>query len=167
MRIGVLSDTHNNVLNLRKALQLFHDAGIQQLIHCGDMTSVATAQHMAGFDVIYVSGNVDEGDDAVRDAVWMLNPAGNETAASFSGKLDGVGFGVTHGHLPRELDRLIRARRNRFVFHGHTHRGRDERIGKTRVVNPGALGGARYEPRTVAIVDLAADDVQFVQVSDW
>lgn len=167
MRIGVLSDSHNNVLNLRKALQIFRDEGIQQLIHCGDMTSVTTAQHMTGFDVIYVSGNVDEGGDAVRDAVWMLNPTGNETAVTYSGKLDGVGIGVTHGHRQRDLDELIRARRHAFVFHGHTHRSRDERIGKTRVINPGALGGARYEPRTVAIVDLQADKVTFVPVSDW
>ena len=69
--------------------------------------------------------------------------------------------------ITEKLDKLIRSRRYKYVFHGHTHRQRDEKIGKTRVINPGALGGARYEPRTVCIVDLDKDDVRFIPVSNW
>ena len=79
MRIGVLSDTHNNIGNLLKALRFFRDEGIEKLIHCGDMVNVTTAKQMSGFDVIYVNGNMDDSAAAVNDALWFLNP-NNETA---------------------------------------------------------------------------------------
>ena len=167
MRIGILSDTHNNIGNLLKALRLFRDEGITKLIHCGDMVNVTTAQQMSGFDVIYVNGNMDDSAAAVNDALWMTNPNNETPGAQFSGKVGGVKIGVTHGHLPMKLDKLIRYDGHKFVFTGHTHRQRDELVGKTRVINPGALGGARHEERTVCIVDLAGGDVSFRKVSDW
>lgn len=167
MRIGVLSDTHNNIGNCRKALQIFREKGITTLIHCGDMANITTAQQMRGFNVIYVSGNTDSPAEAVKDAVWLLNPAHNEIGTVYTGELAGVKIGATHGHLTHELDKLIKSGNYAFVFHGHTHRKRDETIKKTRVVNPGALGGARYEPRTVALVDLVAGHVKFFQVSEY
>jgi putative phosphoesterase len=165
MRIGVLSDTHNNVGNLLKALRLFRDEGITTLVHCGDMCNIATAQRMSGFDVIYVNGNMDSSAAAVNDALWFMNPNSETPGAVFSGEVGGVKIGVTHGHLPGRLDKLIKRGGHAFVFTGHTHRQRDEQIGKTRVINPGALGGARYGPRTVCIVDLAAGEVRFSEVS--
>jgi len=167
MRIGVLSDSHNNIGNLLKALRVFREEGIEKLIHCGDMVNVMTAKQMSGFDVIYVNGNMDDSAAAVNDALWVLNPS-NETAGDvYTGKIGGRKIAVTHSHLAGKLDQLIRSRSYDIVFHGHTHRKRDEMIGKTRVINPGALGGARYEPRTVCIVDLAGQDVQTVTISNW
>lgn len=167
MRIGVLSDTHNNIGNLLKALHLFKDEGITTLIHCGDMVNVTTARQMASFDVIYVNGNMDDSAEAVNDALWMLNPKNETPGAAYAGKVDSVSIGVTHGHIAGKLEQLVQSRRHAFVFTGHTHRQRDELVGKTRVINPGALGGARYGARTVCIVDLDSRDVRFVKVSDW
>ena len=167
MRIGVLSDTHNNIGNLLKALRLFQDEGISTLIHCGDMVNVTTAKQMSGFDVIYVNGNMDDSAEAVNDALWMLNPNNETPGALYSGKVGGVKIGVTHGHLPGKLDKLTRSRGHAFVFTGHTHRQRDEIVGKTRVINPGALGGARYGARTVCIVDLDGRDARFIEVADY
>jgi putative phosphoesterase len=167
MRIGVLSDTHNNISNLLQALRLFQEEQITTLVHCGDMTNITTAQQMAGFDVIYVNGNMDNSAAAVNDTLWFMNPNSEVTGDVFSGRLGGVKIGATHGHRPGKLDKLIHSGGHAFVFTGHTHRRRDERIGKTRVINPGALGGARYEPRGVAIVDLDQDDVRFVNVSNY
>lgn len=167
MRIGVLSDTHNNIGNMLKALRLFRDEGIKTLVHCGDMVNVTTAKQMSGFEVIYVNGNMDDSAGAVNDALWMLNPKNETPGAFFSGKLAGVKIGVTHGHIPGKLEKLIRSGSHTFVFTGHTHRERDEIMGKTRVINPGALGGARYGARTVCIIDLENHNVNFIKVSDW
>ncbi len=167
MRIGVLSDTHNNISNLLRALRLFEDEQITTLVHCGDMTNITTARQMTGFDVIYVNGNMDNSAAAVNDTIWFMNPNSEVPGAVFSGKLGGVKIGATHGHLSGKLDKLIRSGGHAFVFTGHTHRRRDERIGKTRVINPGALGGARYEPRSVVIADLDQGDVRFIKVSNY
>lgn len=135
------------------------------LIHCGDMCNVATAQQMAGFDVVYVNGNMDDSAAAVNDTILQLNPR-NTAGITYSDKVGGVRIAATHGHLRDKLEGLI-GRRHAFVFHGHTHRRRDELVGKTRVVNPGALGGVRYEPRSVCLVDLDTEAVRFIDVADW
>jgi putative phosphoesterase len=167
MKLGILSDTHNNIPNLLKALHLFKDEGVSQLLHCGDMADMLTARQMAGFDVIYVNGNTDSSAEAVSHTVWTLNPRNEIPGDVFTGELDGVKIAATHGHLAGKLDKLIRSRRYKYVFHGHTHRKRDEMVSNTRVINPGALGGARYEPRTVCVVNLKNNEVRFIPVSNW
>ena len=167
MRIGILSDTHNNVSNLLAALRIFREEGVSQLIHCGDMANVFTASQISGFDVIYVNGNSDESAAAINHTVWTLNPRNETPGLVYSGKLDGVGIAATHGHMPQRMDKLLKTRSIAYVFHGHTHRQRDELIGKTRVINPGALGGARHEPRTVCVLDLATGDNRFITVANW
>ena len=167
MKLGILSDTHNNIPNLLKALQVFKAEGISQLLHCGDMADMLTARQMTGFDVIYVNGNTDRSAEAVSYTVWALNPRNEIPGDVYEGELGGVRIAATHGHLTGRLNKLIRSRRYKYVFHGHTHRQREEMIGKTRVINPGALGGALYEPRTICIVDLEKDEVRFIPVSNW
>ena len=40
---------------------------------------------------------------------------------------------------------------------------RDERFGKTRIINPGALH--RASEKTVALLDLATDQLEFIRVA--
>jgi putative phosphoesterase len=167
MRIGILSDTHNQVGNLLAALRVFRAEGVTRLIHCGDMANTFTAGQMSGFDVIYVNGNSDESAEAVNHILWTLNPANETPGKQYTGKIEGVRIAATHSDMPQRLESLIKSRRYAYVFHGHTHRARDEFIGKTRVINPGALGGARYEPRTVCVLDLATGENRFITVANY
>ena len=48
MKIGVLSDTHENVANFEIALAAYRAEGILQVIHCGDMTTATTARNLDG-----------------------------------------------------------------------------------------------------------------------
>ncbi len=61
MKIGVLSDTHDDVVNFELALAAYRAEGIIQVIHCGDITSASTARSLEGFEVVYVDGNMDRG----------------------------------------------------------------------------------------------------------
>jgi predicted phosphodiesterase len=65
---------------------------------------------------------------------------------------------VFHGHEPG-FARALGTQGADYVLHGHTHVTRDERIGKTRIINPGAL--CRAAKKTVATLDLAADVLTF------
>jgi hypothetical protein len=71
---------------------------------------------------------------------------------------------MVHGHREGELRRVISAGEYAYVFHGHTHRRRDEHIGPTRVISPGALGGMRWQQRSFCILDLETDRVTFIEV---
>ena len=63
MKIGILSDTHNNNSNTLAALNVFRQRAITQLIHCGDVTRSEMLDLFAGFQLTLVEGN---GDDPVR-----------------------------------------------------------------------------------------------------
>ena len=163
MRIGVLADTHDDVANLEAALATYRKSSITQLIHCGDLTSAATAQHLRGFEVVYVDGNMDRESDEIFRTMRDLNPR-NVVLPTFEGEIDGVSIGVTHGDDAEELERLIRSGIHRLVFTGHTHRRRDETIGPTRVFNPGALGGLKFQSRSYSLIDLASGEIEVIEM---
>ena len=78
--------------------------------------------------------------------------------------IDGYAIAALHGH--DGLLGAIHSGEQRYVLHGHTHARRDQRIGPTRVINPGALGGTHRETRSVAILDVAADALRFIELAD-
>lgn len=165
MEIGILSDTHNNLKALHKALALFQARRIQVLIHCGDLTGVEVAQALAGFQVICVLGNGDIASGAIRDALLAQNP-NNYVGLEYTGRIGEARIAVVHGHLPGVVDELTHSGQYDYVFKGHSHRCQDERIGFTRLINPGALGGLHREARQVCILDLDSEKAEFIPVED-
>ena len=164
MILGILSDTHNHTQNLQKALLVFRSRGISALIHCGDMTSPNTAELVTGFQVIAVTGNMDMNTGLLEPTLKKLNPE-NSLCATFTGELAGVAIAATHSHRGNVPD-LVANGRYTFIFHGHTHRRKHEQVGNTHIINPGALGGTRHEPRSICIANLATNTVEFIQIAD-
>jgi putative phosphoesterase len=158
----VLSDSHDDLVNLETALADYRRRGISQLIHCGDLIGAATARLLAGFELIYVDGNMDREAAEIYRTLRELDPH-NIALPTFEGEIAGVSIAVTHGDDPGELARVIRSGIHRFVFTGHTHRRRDETIGSTRVFNPGALGGLQFESRSYSVVDLASGEIETIE----
>lgn len=165
MKIGVLSDTHENVHNFDLALARYRQEGITFVIHCGDLTTAGTAGSFESFQVVYVDGNMDQGSTDIYRTLRDLNPH-SVVLPTYEGKVEGVSIGVTHGHDENELQRLIDSGVHQYVFHGHTHRRRDEMHGDTRVFNPGALGGLQFESRSYSIVDLETGEIELIELPD-
>lgn len=163
MKIGVLSDTHDNLSNLTYVLNTYRERGIETFIHCGDLTSLDMVSHLTGFRVIYTMGNMDIVTGAIKKRLEKMRDD-NFAGMVFKGKLGGVGVAATHSHVDGQVIDLVRARRYNWIFHGHTHEKRDEVVRGARIVNPGALGGLNKQPRTFCIVDLDAEDVEFLKV---
>ncbi|MBE2220473.1 MAG: metallophosphoesterase family protein [Anaerolineae bacterium] len=164
MKLGILSDTHNHTQNLQRAITFFRNRTVTTLIHCGDMTSPTTAELLKDFHVIAVTGNMDMNTGRLEATLKMLNPE-NSLSATFTGEIEGVAIAATHSHRGNVPD-LAANGRFAYIFHGHTHRHRDEQVNGTRIINPGALGGTRHEPRSICIVDLATNRVEFIQIGD-
>jgi predicted phosphodiesterase len=57
----------------------------------------------------------------------------------------------------------LESQRFDYLLHGHSHLTRDERVGRTRIINPGALHRARE--KTVALLDTATDALKFITVN--
>jgi putative phosphoesterase len=164
MKLGILSDTHNHTQNLQRAIKLFRNRCITTLIHCGDMTSPNTAELLKDFRIIAVTGNMDMNTGRLESTLKKLNPE-NTLSATFTGEIEGVSIAVTHSHRGN-VPELATNGRFQYIFHGHTHRRRDEQVNNTRIINPGALGGTRHEPRSICVVNLATNAVEFIPIAD-
>ena len=160
MRIGILSDSHNRIEALTAALDVLRREGIDTLFHCGDVTTLETARLMAGFTVHYVYGNGDADAAEIREMLQNANP-NSSGGLVFTGELDGVTIAATHGHLAGKVMALTTSGEYDYVFHGHTHIQKNLMIGRTRIINPGALGGMRNEYRNLCILDLRSGRTDF------
>jgi putative phosphoesterase len=162
MKIGVLSDTHDNIGNLQAALDVLRREDINVVLHCGDLTSARLLSLFEGFELHLVQGNVDGASQVIAHAVRRLGN-GSTYGLTYEADLDGVSVAVIHGDDDEARKTLQRSGLYAFVFHGHSHKRKDKMKGRTRVINPGALGGKQVESRSFCIVNLETGQVHFVE----
>lgn len=160
MKIGILSDTHNDQDNIQKAVTIFEMHQLERLVFCGDATTVESIEWFCKYPLIYTFGNGDFATGEIKALLKAYNPS-NFAGYVFNGELGGKKVGATHGHLINFSDEMINSGKFDYVFLGHTHLRMDQKIGKTRLINPGALGGAHKQSRSVAILDLETDQLIF------
>jgi len=163
MKIGLLSDSHNDAENLTAALKILGRDGVRLVIFCGDLVDPGLVPLFAGLELHVVEGNIDHDPGGLRRAVKQLGN-GSTFGLEYAATIDGKRILALHGHLVDRLVEVIHSGLYDYVIHGHTHRRRDEHVGATRVINPGALGGVRYEKRSFAILEPAADDLRVVEI---
>jgi putative phosphoesterase len=162
MKIGIISDTHDHLGNLEKALQILKQDGVTMLLHCGDVCGPGILQALAGFDVRVARGNMDRHPALIQVAEDVLGRGRLARLHRFT--LNGYAAVMIHGDDEEQLGALIASGQYAYIFHGHTHRRSEQRIGRTQVINPGALGGMRYQQRSFCILDLTTDDVRFIRL---
>jgi putative phosphoesterase len=163
MKIGVLSDTHDNLTNIRKAVELFSTNGVEAIIHGGDFCSpftLALFKPLAekGVRMHAVFGNND------GDRVQLTRRG--EGFCAFS---DGVcvvtigGRRIIVMHYPDVAEDLFRLGDYDLVIHGHNHKALVKGV-ERKLLNPGTCSGYLAEKATVALVDTADLGVALVEI---
>ncbi|HMP77583.1 MAG TPA: YfcE family phosphodiesterase [Kiritimatiellia bacterium] len=161
MKIGILSDTHGAVGRTVRAMDTLIGRGSEAILHCGDIGGEEAWSEIMALCRAYdlplhaVLGNVDE----YEPVIWS-GPDGRLITIRAELTLAGKSLAILHGHHFAALEQAISGGEYDYVFTGHTHQARDERVGRTRVINPGAV--YRASPCTVAMLDLAADALEFI-----
>ena len=59
MKIGLISDTHDNIRNIKRAIKEFIDNNVDVVIHAGDIVSPITVESFEGVKLVAVLGNND------------------------------------------------------------------------------------------------------------
>ena len=158
--IGIISDTHENEEAVKKAVKVFKEKNVELAVHCGDIISPPMLEHFKGLNMKFVYGNND------GERVGLNNKAKEFSFEEITDEKNFVfkkkTFFVYHGTDKSKLDAAIKSNKYNYVLTGHTHIKRDEKIGKTRVINPGAL--FRIYPYTIALLDAEKDRLQFVEI---
>jgi putative phosphoesterase len=162
MKIGIISDTHNRVERIVRALELLRSAGAHTVIHCGDIEDENAVAPFAGWDAHFVFGNCDWDQTNLTRAIGEING----TLHGRFGHLviEGVKLAFLHGDDTRLLHDVIASEAYGFVFHGHTHVAGERQVGPTRVINPGALHRAAV--KTCLLLDLPSGETRQVVVEE-
>src|SRR4051812_419091 len=137
MRIGILSDTHDEMARTRRALELLRGEGVEALVHCGDFASPAILRACAVMPLYFVFGNHDA--DAVPDLEREAAASG-AVCLGWGGvtELGGKRLGVAHGHITADMRRVL-AEHPDYLLFGHWHIMVDSADDRPRRINPGAL----------------------------
>lgn len=153
MKIGVVSDTHNNLKNCRRIVELFNDAGVERVIHTGDVTQPKTLEVFRHLDAPLwgVFGNNDMGE---RD---VLSEAAQDFGFHFIDPpltLHWAGRKMVVVHDPLELA-LVNPQDFDVILHGHTHRETIEIESGRLTFNPGECAGHMAGYNAIGLLDLA------------
>lgn len=159
MLIGILSDSHGRADTTARAVTALLEHGAEMLLHLGDLGSEAVLDELAGHNARIVFGNCDGDAAALARYAELLGVGVDHPMGVVC--VDGRRIAFTHGHVGRLMRQAVTEGCD-YLCHGHTHAVRDERVGRTRIVNPGALFGAsRY---TSALLDPARDTVRWLEI---
>lgn len=164
MRIGVVSDTHNQLTNVDRIVSLFAEARVDRIVHTGDITLPTVLHRFAPLEtpLFGVFGNNDLASrdalraEATRFGMDLVDPPRTlEWADRRIVVLHDPESPQEIAHLDPDVD---------LVLHGHTHRHRCEWADGTLFFNPGECAGFMAGRNAVGVVDLetlSADLLRF------
>lgn len=161
MIIGIISDTHDHVPNIKKAVRLFKDAGTKKVIHAGDYCSPFTIEHFEGMNLHGIFGNNDGDKYLLMKKFKKID--GILHGEFFEFDADGLKIAVYHGTYPEITDSLEKSRTYDFVITGHTHQPRLDTTGSTTSINPGSAHGFDSEA-IIAFLNTETRKVEFKEL---
>ena len=146
MQIAIMSDSHDNIWNLRKALSLISDAGAELIVHCGDFVAPFVLKELdqAGVPVHGVFGNND-GDQYLLTKLTYTRIS-QVTLHGPVGQLEVGGARICFTHEPVFAKGLASENKYHLVCYGHTHEYRLRIINDTLLLNPGEIMGKEGHP---------------------
>lgn len=154
MLIGVMSDTHDNILQAQQAVSFFNNEGVEQVLHAGDYIAPFMIDTLKDLEapLAGVFGNND-GDRVLLEQKAAAFP--RLTIAGVFARLDagGIRIALLHGHDRQLLQMLLSSRDLDLLVYGHTHLADIRRNGSLLIVNPGEVYGHLSGRSTVALVD--------------
>jgi hypothetical protein len=158
MLIGLMSDTHDNLPMIRKALSRLAGAGVDCLVHAGDFIAPFALEEILKFrgTVYAVFGN----NDGERTGLKKLLP----DLRNGPRRINLCERNITIVHDEANLKKSdIRA--SDVIIVGHTHAA-EIRAGRPLVVNPGECGGWLTARPTVATLDTETLEANIIKVDE-
>jgi hypothetical protein len=153
MLVGVVSDTHNNIKNIKKIIDLFNEAQVELVIHTGDISKASTLEIFSNLNspLVGVFGNNDRIEEGLGIVCEEYNFNFQEPPLSLT--LEHKKVAVFHE--PELIDDYIKDNEDTdIVLHGHTHRYKEETVKDIIYFNPGESAGSMEGKSAIGLINM-------------
>ena len=122
MKIAILSDSHDNIPNLRAAVGRCNNSNVNLLIHCGDLISPFMLEELACFGgaVHLIYGNNVGDQHLISQACGVRYPSISHHGVI--GTVEAAGRKIAFTHYPQLARGLVAGGDFDVVCCGHNHR---------------------------------------------
>ena len=164
MKIGIMSDSHDNINNIKKAIQIFKEQEVEAILHAGDLISpfcVPLFDEFKGNFFLCAGNNLGD-TPLVKNKIAEIGIYFTQVGEI---ELDNAQFALYHGTHESITTALIDSQNYDYVIIGHTHHKEIKEKGKTLLINPGETFGDLYGSATIAILDTNTRSVEFHELT--
>ncbi len=165
MIIAILSDSHDAVVHVHRAVSHADAAGAKILLHCGDLVSPFMLNQLEKFSgrihLIYGNNTGDQHLISTR----CEKQKDRFTHHGIVGSIEVDGKRIGFHHYPEMALPLAQSGKYDYVCCGHNHICRVQKIGSSLLINPGDLLGKETAPGFL-LLDTSDSTVQHVTVGD-
>lgn len=159
--IGIMSDSHDNLHAIRRAVRTFNDADCDLVVHAGDFIAPFAAKELGNLNcsVKAVFGNCDGEKKGLRKAFRSLGEIKEEPSIFSHSNLN---FFLMHVHF--SIDSYLASGKYDVIIFGHTHKTEIRKENETMLINPGETGGWVSGKCTVALLDPSTRTAEIIKL---
>jgi len=165
MLIGAISDTHDNLCQVEKAVKFLNDQKVGLVLHAGDYVAgfVIPKFKQLNCKLVGVFGNNDGDHELLKK---RFSETSNCTIHDRFTQVNVEGYRIAllHGEEAELLNVIIASGYFDAVIHGHSHYRGIEKKGKTLAINPGELCGYLTGKSTLALLDTAKNEAKIIEL---
>lgn len=171
MKVGLISDTHDHLLLVDKAVKKLLDEKVELVLHAGDYISPFVIPHFKPFKgkFIGVFGNNDGDHEFLKKRFTEFSLEIRGVFAEV--EIEGLRIALLHGGEPggppgpsELLKSLMSSECYDVLVHGHVHEAKVYKKGKMLIINPGEVCGYLTEKPTIAILNTKTLDVKIISL---
>ena len=162
MKIGILSDSHDNIWRLDEALP--HLKKVSAILHCGDLISPFMVKRLkAGVGEIPIHMVWGNNDGDKRLVSELAARAGDFTIYGEYAELTLDGLRIAMNHYPEIARGLAASGKFDLVCFGHNHTASLDHVSQAVLLNPGEIMGLNGRS-TLALFETATREVEWVEL---
>lgn len=161
MRIGIMSDSHDHMDNVRQAVGLFNESAVEHVLHAGDFVAPFVLPELGKLNcgMTGVFGN----NDGERLGLRTVSEGIGEIIVQ-PAMIELGGRNLVMVHEPEPVDALAASGKFDLVVYGHLHQRDLRHVNETLIINPGETCNWVSGEPSIVLLDLETMDAQILEL---